>query len=92
MAMTSSNTTNTHRREGEPGLSVLTWSAIALVVIGALNWGLIGLFAFDLVAAIFGELSIPSRMVYVLVALAGGYLLVEAVRVGEGNRVRPRTG
>ncbi len=42
-----------------------------LASIGALNWGLIGLFRFDLVAAIFGEMSIISRIVYSLVGVAG---------------------
>ena len=46
---------------------------LALVVIGALNWGLIGFFRYDLVAAIFGgQLSALSRIVYALVCLAGG--------------------
>ncbi|HWK21634.1 MAG TPA: DUF378 domain-containing protein [Ureibacillus sp.] len=46
--------------------------ALLLVIIGALNWGLIGLFQFDLVAAIFGsQASALSRVVYGLVGLAG---------------------
>ena len=45
---------------------------LALVVIGALNWGSIGLFQFDLVAAVFGgQAAIFSRIVYTLVSLAG---------------------
>ena len=40
---------------------------LLLVIVGGLNWGLIGLFDFDLVAAIFGEMSPLSRIVYVLV-------------------------
>ena len=45
---------------------------LALVVIGALNWGSIGIFQFDLVAALFGgQASMISRIVYTLVALAG---------------------
>ena len=45
---------------------------LALVVIGALKWGSIGLFQFDLVAAVFGgQAAIFSRIVYTLVALAG---------------------
>lgn len=70
-------------------LSGLTWAAIALVTIGALNWGLVGLFAFDLVAAIFGELSLLSRIVYVLVAIAGVYLIVDAARLREARRLSP---
>ena len=42
-----------------------------LVTIGALNWGLIGLFQFDLVAHLLGPMSGPSRVVYGLVGLAG---------------------
>ncbi len=57
-------------------ITPLDWVSIILVVVGALNWGLVGLFEFDLVAAIFGRLSVLSRIVYVLVALAGVYLLV----------------
>lgn len=46
--------------------------ALALVVIGALNWGSIGIFQYDLVAALFGgTAAIGSRIVYTLVALAG---------------------
>lgn len=63
---------------GRSHLSGPTWVAIVLVVIGALNWGLVGVFAVDLVAAAFGTLSPLSRIIYVLVALAGIYLLALA--------------
>lgn len=46
--------------------------ALVLVIIGAINWGLVGLFQFDLVAFLFGgSAAIISRIIYVLVALAG---------------------
>ena len=45
--------------------------AFILVVIGALNWGLVGVFGFDLVASIFGEMGILSRIVYALVGASG---------------------
>lgn len=46
--------------------------ALILMIIGALNWGLIGLFQFDLVAGIFGGMaSVVSRIIYSLVGLAG---------------------
>ena len=48
-------------------LSALDWLALILVVVGALNWGLVGLFKFDLVAAILGDMSLLSRFVYILV-------------------------
>ncbi|WP_437943820.1 DUF378 domain-containing protein [Sorangium sp. So ce281] len=69
------------------GISGLTWAAIVLVVIGAVNWGFVGLFAFDVVAALFGRLSALSRIIYVLVGLAGLYLLYAAVQFGKRDRV-----
>jgi uncharacterized protein len=59
----------------------LTWIAIALVVIGGLNWLLVGAFEFDLVAALFGEMSGVSRAVYVLVGLAAIYTIFAAPRL-----------
>ena len=50
--------------------------AMILLVIGGLNWGLVGLFRFDLIAAIFGEMSALSRIIYVLVGLAAIYKIV----------------
>lgn len=47
--------------------------AAVLLVIGGLNWGLVGLFNFDLVATLLGELSSASRVVYGLVGLAAIY-------------------
>jgi uncharacterized membrane protein YuzA (DUF378 family) len=47
--------------------------AFALLVIGGLNWGLVGVFRFDLVATIFGQMSILARIVYALVGLAAVY-------------------
>ena len=70
-------------RVGERKLSGITWAAIALVVIGALNWGLVGLFNYDLVAAIFGHFTALSRIIYTLVAIAGLYLVVDAARLRE---------
>ncbi len=57
-------------------MNPLARTALALVIIGALNWLLVGLFHFDLVAAIFGQMSVVSRIVYTLVGLAGIYSLV----------------
>ena len=45
--------------------------ALTLVIIGALNWLLIGIFKFDLVAAIFGTMSAFSRIIYTLVGVSG---------------------
>jgi uncharacterized membrane protein YuzA (DUF378 family) len=58
--------------------NLLDWIAGVLVIIGALNWGLVGLFQFDLVAAILGAGSMMTRIIYVLVGLAGIYCLIRA--------------
>ena len=52
--------------------------ALVLVVIGGLNWGLIGLFNFDLVEAIFGDMALISRIVYVLVGISAVYAAVRS--------------
>lgn len=52
-------------------MKVLYNLALTLVIIGSLNWLLIGLFNFDLVATLFGTMSILSRIVYSLVGLSG---------------------
>lgn len=52
-------------------MKVLNMTALTLVIIGALNWLLIGLFKFNLVDTIFGELSILSRLIYILVGISG---------------------
>lgn len=48
---------------------------LALVIIGAINWGLIGFFCFDLVAFLFGTMSWFSRVIYALVGISGIYLI-----------------
>ena len=48
---------------------------LALVIIGAINWGLIGFFRFDLVAFLFGNMSWFSRVIYALVGISGIYLI-----------------
>ena len=50
--------------------------ALTLVLIGALNWGLVGLFDFNLVTALFGEGSVLSRVIFTLVGLSGVWVIV----------------
>lgn len=51
-------------------------TALAILIIGALNWGLIGFFQYDLVASIFGgQLAIISRIIYAIVGLSGLYAI-----------------
>ncbi len=59
-------------------LNALDWIALVLVIVGGLNWGLVGLFDFDLVATIFGDMSVLSRIVYILVGLSAVYMIVIA--------------
>ena len=61
----------------------LDYTALTIVIIGAVNWGLIGFFSFDLVAFIFGNMSWISRLVYVLVGICGIYLLTFFGRIGR---------
>lgn len=49
--------------------------AFIIVIVGALNWLLVGLFGFDLVAAVFGTMSVWSRIVYSLVGLGGLFMI-----------------
>lgn len=59
----------------------LEWLALILVVVGALNWGLVGLAQFDLVAALFGGQAAPlARIVYGLVGISGILLLAMRFR------------
>jgi hypothetical protein len=64
---------------------------LALLIVGGLNWGLVGLFEFDLVAALFGEMSLLSRIVYILVGLSGLWQIVPLLRGTEGSSRKART-
>ena len=59
-------------------MNFLDWIAVAILIAGGLNWGLIGIFNLDLIAAIFGELTTISRVFYTLVGLAAVYMIVAA--------------
>ena len=67
---------------------MLTWVAFALLVVGGLNWGLVGFFNFDLVAAIFGAGTPVSRVVYALVGLAALYCAIAIPKLGQ-QRLAP---
>lgn len=56
-------------------MKTLDYIALILVVIGAINWGLIGFFNFDLVKAIFGNMTLITRIIYSLVGVSGLYSL-----------------
>jgi hypothetical protein len=57
-------------------MKVLDAIVVILLIIGGLNWGLVGIFSFDLVAAIFGELGVIARIIYILVAISAIYQII----------------
>ena len=67
MPPATSTTVATRERKG---LSVVGTIALILLIVGGLNWALVGLFNFDLVAALFGDMTTVSRAVYVVVGIA----------------------
>ncbi len=60
--------------------------SLTLVIIGALNWLLIGVFRFDLVAFLFGNMTLLSRIVYILVGLCGLYLITLYGRINDDKK------
>ena len=64
---------------------VLNYTALAVGIIGAINWGLIGFFQLDLVAWLFGNLSWISRIIYTIIGLCGLYLISLYGRIGSSS-------
>lgn len=65
------------------GNKYLDGTALTIVIIGAINWLLVGLFRFDLVAFIFGDMSWLSRVIYTLVGICGLYLISFYMHLGN---------
>ena len=82
--------THTHERAVARGangtMNAVDWIAMALLIVGGINWGLVGLFELDLVATIFGEMSAVSRLVYILVGASALWCLYTATKLGRGSR------
>ena len=68
-------------------MNILKYTAYILTLIGALNWGLVGIFNFDLVAAIFGDMTIMSRILYSLVGVSA---IVTALTMHNCERIEER--
>ena len=66
-------------------MNVLDWIAAVLVIIGGLNWGLVGLFDFDVIATIFGAMSIVSRIIYVVVGVGALYMIATVSKCSKGS-------
>ena len=64
-------------------VSALDYIAMALLIVGGLNWALVGLFSFDLVATLFGTQTPVTRVVYILVGLSALYAIYLVSRMGS---------
>lgn len=64
-------------------LNWLDWVAFVLVIVGALNWGLVGFFNYNLVDAIFGTGSTVSAIIYALVGLSGLYVIYSLYKISQ---------
>lgn len=56
-------------------MKTIDYIALILVIIGAINWGLIGFLGFDLVRVVFGDMTLVSRIVYAVIGICGLYAL-----------------
>lgn len=64
-------------------MKALDYTVLILVIIGAINWGLIGFFGLDLVAFLFGSMSILSRIVYAIIGICGLYAISYCGRISN---------
>lgn len=62
-------------------MKAINWIAMILLVVGGLNWGLVGLFGFDLVAYLFGAMSGISKAVYILVGLSAFWVAFKSPKM-----------
>ena len=75
--------TMTGERTINRSMSTIDWIAMTLLIVGGLNWGLVGLFNVDLVAMLFGEMTTVSRLVYVLVGLSALYSIYTTSKMSK---------
>lgn len=67
-------------------MNALDWTAMILMIVGGINWGLVGLFNFNLVATLFGEMSALSRIVYTLVGISAVYSIYTSSKIGSNHQ------
>jgi uncharacterized membrane protein YuzA (DUF378 family) len=72
-------------REGHSAMSAVGYLAMALLIIGGLNWAMVGLFDVDVVATLFGAGSPVTRIVYVLVGLSALYSIYTAAKMARAR-------
>jgi uncharacterized membrane protein YuzA (DUF378 family) len=68
-------------------MNILKYTAYVLTLIGALNWGLVGLFSFDLISAVFGEMTLITRILYTLVGISA---IITALTIHGCDRVETK--
>ena len=83
---TAPENTNLKIHKEETRMKYLDNISLTLVIVGALNWLLIGVFRFDLVAFLFGNMTLLSRIVYILVGLCGLYLITLYGRINDDKK------
>lgn len=66
-------------------MKILDYVLLAIVIVGAINWGLIGFLQFDLVQMLFGDMTILTRIVYAIVGLSGLYAISYYGRIRNSN-------
>ena len=75
------------RSHQRSAMSALDYVAMALLIIGGLNWGMVGLFEVDMVATLFGPGSPLSRVIYVLVGVAALYSVYTTAKMAGSKRI-----
>src|SRR5215204_2948532 len=75
-----------------PRMKAINLVTLLLLIVGGLNWGLVGLFSFDLVAAIFGGGSALSRIIYILVGASAVWQLVPFTKAMSADEPRALQG
>jgi uncharacterized protein len=66
-------------KETEWTLNPVDWFGLVILIIGGLNWGLVGLFNYNLITALFGDMTTLARIVYTIVGLAGIWSIIGLV-------------
>lgn len=61
--------------------NMLDWTTLTILVIGGLNWGILGFFQHDIIASLFGGMSVVSRIIYAIVGLSALYFIVSASKI-----------
>lgn len=66
-------------------MNFLDWLTLILVIVGGINWGLVGFFGFNLVSAIFGDMTLFTRVIYALVGLSAVYVAFLPAMMGSSE-------